>query len=83
MSAIILMTPKNNKDPKLKDFLDVIDSYISAQNWLILDTIPRIYYIASNISPTNVRSLITTIKNTKGYTNIFKDIFYSHNLTKG
>ena len=84
MAAVILINPKNVNHPKLNQFFEVIDPYVTAQGWLPMEeTMPRVYYTPSNVSPTKVRSLITTIKNTEGYNNIFKDITYSHNLTKG
>lgn len=83
MAAIILMVSKNTNNPKMKTFFEVIDPYIESQGWELIDNIPRTYFNYNNISPTKVRSLITTIKNTDGYNAIFKDLLYSHNLTKG
>lgn len=84
MAAAIMIFNKNNTPPKtLYTFFSTLDDYMDHQGFIKVDNLPRTYFINRQISPQIVRSAITTIKNTKDYSKVVANIYYSANLTKG
>lgn len=84
MSAAIIINPKQNLNSlKLADFFSIIDRYINAHGFIIINGPSRIYLSHDKVSPSQVKDLIKVIKATKDYNNIIHSVYYSNNLTKG
>ena len=78
MAAMIMVIPK--KSPKIEEFFDIVDNYITKQGMKKLSDIPKIYFTEGSATQASIRSLISTIKTTKWYNSCVQKIFFSHNL---
>lgn len=84
MASIIVVVPKMNviRSKQSQEFFNILDQFLESQGWLLFDNFPRTYFMLKNLAPTRVQEYINNIKNTKGYREAIKSIFYAPSLRK-
>ena len=83
-TSLILLDPKKPVNATVKEkFFKTIDMYILNEGMIIASQNPKIYVsMKTNITPTKLKNLVTTIKNTTDYNKVVKNVYYSTGLQK-
>ena len=81
MASIIKLIDKNGTSKKaFSDFFQEFDRFINTHGYTKICDL--CYFTELIISPTVLRTIISTIKNIPTYKQVIKHIYYSNNLAK-